>query len=159
MGYDSNECIKCYCQHGGNNCSNIIQMTICNDCFMKQCPRGLRGRACCSSYVRISKARCDVCDNYNVPCLTNVAICLECVEDFDPKCDISERHVFNPDEEDEPHEYDSLEDTLCPYDRTLECDGSCGCINCSACKCDGSCGCINCSAWQDRAVELFTPSQ
>lgn len=161
MGYDSGECISCYCRYGGNNLSNVIQMTICNVCFMKQCPDGLHGRACCSSYVRISKSHCDVCCNRGVPCLTRVAVCLRCVKEFDPICDISKRHVYNQDrkniDESSPDSdkgkddddldyahYRSFMDTFCPYDNTLECDGSCGCVNCSA--------------WQENAVDLFMPS-
>lgn len=149
MGYDSGECISCYCQYGCNNLSNVIQMTICNICFMKQCPDGLHGRACCSSYVRISKTHCDVCSNRGVPCLTRVAVCLRCVEEFDPMCDISDRHVYHPDKKhkensddsDDSDDYESFGNAFCPYDSTLDCDGSCGCVNCNA--------------WQEKAVDLF----
>ena len=72
-------------------------MTICDLCFMKHSPFGLHGRACCSSYIRISKTCCDVCDIYNVSCLTIVTVYLRCVKDFDPVCDISDRHVYHPD--------------------------------------------------------------
>jgi len=70
MGYDSGECIICYCQKNSrNNMSNIIQLTVCHHCFRKQCPHGLKGRACCSSYTSIATKDCEICGVKNIPCL------------------------------------------------------------------------------------------
>lgn len=74
MGYDSDECLICYCDGGFNNPIKE-RHNICAKCFKEECPNGLRGRANLASYVQIGKnITCSFCNEKGV-CLYQVSIC------------------------------------------------------------------------------------
>lgn len=145
MGYGKSECIVCYCGCGGNNATNIIQMNVCKKCFMKYCPNGLRGRACDSSYVTITRTHCDVCDTYDTICLTHVAVCIKHMKNMNPITDVSGRRMFHP-------ENDDIE---CKYDARDEFSRDFGSYYYETDTCDGDCGCPNCPEWKQKNLESF----
>lgn len=80
MGYDSNECLVCYCDGGVNNCHDNKQYNVCADCFKSECGDGLRGNACSSSYVQICPdVECTFCEKKTI-CLYQISICLSHVK-------------------------------------------------------------------------------
>lgn len=81
MGYDSDECIICYCDGGSNNGSDEnTGHTICDICFLLRCPEGVHGRAGCGSYVAVKPfITCDFCGQYGM-CLSHVSVCVGCVK-------------------------------------------------------------------------------
>lgn len=150
MGYDCGECIICYCISGCNGSSNTIPLNICHECFKKHCPDGLRGRACCSSYVEISNDTCDICGIYMVPCLKQVAVCVGCAQNLKPDIDISKFQIYMSDSDSSSdsysgskyyEKYEKSQRVYNPSHRYKECDGYCGCVNCDA--------------WKNRTCELF----
>jgi hypothetical protein len=80
MGYDTNECLACYCQGGGNNYTDDTRL-VCLTC-LDPILQGARGRVYC--YFKdfaISTGKCELCSKE-----TNfgfvVPICSVCVEDY-----------------------------------------------------------------------------
>lgn len=150
MGYDIGECVICYCISGCNGSSNTIPLNICHICFKEHCPDGLRGRACCSSYVGIAITTCDVCGMHGVTCLEQVAVCIGCAEEIKPDIDISKFQLYMSDSDsssgsdDEDKHYKKYEKSQRVYDPSYRHK-----------ECDGTCGCVNCDAWKIRSCELF----
>jgi hypothetical protein len=109
MGYDSGECIRCYCYYHGNNCDdNNTNHNICHRCFLKYCPKGLHGRACLGSYVQVlPDAICDLCEQVSI-CLYQVAVCENCINIMNPLSKEIVSHKVN----------------------YSVCDGFCDCPNC-----------------------------
>jgi hypothetical protein len=66
MGYDSNECLVCYCGSGGNNpVSSEMLYNVCSTCYWAQCREGLRGRAGLSSYAKVFPGmQCNFCSGH-----------------------------------------------------------------------------------------------
>lgn len=103
MGYDSGECIECYCRGHSNNCTNVVPRNICRECFLSHCPEGLTGRAQCQTYVRVGKkAKCDCCKAELTLCICSVAVCGRCLRDYwPPGAYNAENHTKEAEEADE----------------------------------------------------------
>ncbi len=111
MGYDSNECLFCYCAGGGNNPCNDTDNNLCSECFLENCPSGLRGRATLSSYVQISPSEtCYACGLKNRICLYQISLC--------------EGHKFP--QKDDKEEDDNKEEE----ENKTPCNGYCSCPHC-----------------------------
>ena len=108
MGYDSGECILCYCNYGANVVTGGTGYNICSSCFLKLCPRGLQGRACCAAYVQlVPDGTCDFCDCEDL-CLYHVAVCDRCATELLPAEKIGKT----------------------TYVDHIVCDGECSCPEC-----------------------------
>lgn len=81
MGYDSNECVICYCDGGVNNCGEHVKSyNLCSECYTSESKCGLRGRARSDNYITIyPDVECTFCEEIKV-CLYQVSLCLDHVE-------------------------------------------------------------------------------
>jgi|UniRef100_A0A6C0BKE2 hypothetical protein len=86
MGYESEDCVCCYCNYTGHNISSDDNTyhNICRQCFLKICPRGLQDRTCADYYVSVAvNAICDFCEQKDI-CLYHVAVCKFCTDQMNP---------------------------------------------------------------------------
>lgn len=88
MGYDSDECIICYCTQYSNNSTNIIRINLCSTCFFRICKNGLCGRAAYKNCIYLERDSCDCCNKENVLCLSRIAICKNCTSSLQKICNI-----------------------------------------------------------------------
>lgn len=112
MGYDSCECLFCYCNSGGNSDNCDTTASVCRDCFIDR-SGPLRGRARLDSYVEKKfNQHCDFCNRDNQLVLYKVSLC----DDHMPKAG-----------DDTKSDCSDHDDDISPSDCD---DGKCRCVRC-----------------------------
>ena len=78
MGYDANECMKCYCQ-GNGNCKTNHSFSVCLTCVVKITNNGVTYRVV-NALGTPTIIQCELCSLNDCIGFSEVSLCNECKE-------------------------------------------------------------------------------